>query len=125
MRQTKAQIAAYGAVRVVASMTAVPKRLSNTIYLVEREGKQRWAVLKCPCGCGVRVDVNLMRSRWPNWRVMRHRDRSMTLMPSLWLSQDACGSHFWIYRNRVVWVSERKVRARRGWPAFRPQVEGS
>jgi len=105
--------AAYGSVTTVASMDDVPKRLGDTVYLIERGGTLRWAVLMCPCGCGKRVEANLMRSRWPRWRVRRHKDRSITLMPSLWLSSDDCGSHFWIYRNRVVWVSEKKPRARR------------
>lgn len=103
---------AYSSVITVASMDDVPKRLGRTVYLIERGGKLRWAVLMCPCRCGKRIEVNLMGSRWPRWRVRRHSNRSITLMPSLWLSAEDCGSHFWVYRNRVIWVSERKPRAR-------------
>jgi len=113
MRRLTHKTTVYRSVMTVASMDEVPKLLGETIYLVERSGMLRWAVLMCPCRCGKRIEVNLMRSRWPHWRVRRHWDQSVTLMPSLWLSKDDCGSHFWIYRNRVVWVSERASRARK------------
>jgi hypothetical protein len=113
MQRRKNTIRAYRSVITVDSMDEVPAKLGGTVYLVERGGTQRWAVLMCPCQCGKRIEVNLMRSRWPRWRARRHADQTITLMPSLWMPTNECGSHFWLYRNGVVWVSERAPRAPR------------
>jgi hypothetical protein len=87
MRRSEHKISNYRSVIVVDSMDRVPKRLGRNIYLIERGDTQRWVVLACPCGCDKRIEANLMRSKWPRWRVRRHRDRSLTLMPSLWRSE--------------------------------------
>jgi hypothetical protein len=93
----------YEKVRMVSSMDQVPKDLSRIVFVVRRAGSDRWAVLECPCGCAERLDVNLMRTRRPFWRVRLHRG-TVSLLPSLWVSSDRCGSHFWLIRNRVVWA---------------------
>lgn len=92
-----------GATRNVSSMSDVPNYLGNSVFLVGDEGRQKWAVLSCPCGCGERLQVNLMRSRLPYWRVSRENGK-LTMTPSLWLSHDKCGSHFWIEDGEAVWV---------------------
>ena len=89
----------------VEAMIDLPSSLNaEAIYLVGRSAKAKWAVLLCPCGCGDRIDVNLMRSRTPFWRVKITRD-GLTLSPSLWVAEDRCGSHFWIIDSRVLWTS--------------------
>lgn len=94
----------YGKVVVVSSMNDVPEALSKDIFVVRRAGLDRWIVLTCPCGCGQRLDVNLMTNRRPYWRLRYHRGPTISLLPSLWVSDERCGSHFWIVRNRVVWA---------------------
>jgi hypothetical protein len=94
----------YGKVAVVSSMDDIPENLSRDIFLVNRAGINRWVVLACPCGCGERLDVNLMSHRRPHWRLRQHRG-AISLLPSLWVSKERCGSHFWLIRNRVVWTA--------------------
>src|SRR4051812_8880832 len=112
MKRHVKQILNYEPIVIVSSMVDIPEDVSKRIFLVERGGTLRWMVLQCPCGCGKRIDANLMRSKRPHWRVRRHLNGSITVMPSLWLSDDDCGSHFWIYRSRIVWVYDR-LRSRR------------
>ena len=44
-----------------ASASAHLKRLGDAV-IVERQGP-RWSVLRCPCGCGAEVPINLDRRR--------------------------------------------------------------
>jgi hypothetical protein len=96
----------YSHVRNVRSMGDVPKRLGASIYLVGAEGVPKWAVMACPCRCGARIDVKLMRARQPHWKI-RLQSGTVTLWPSLCRSAKTCGSHFFIERNRVLWVTDQ------------------
>jgi hypothetical protein len=84
-------------------MDDVPRSPGGMLYVVERGQRARWIVMACPCGCGERIEVNLSRARHPAWEITPHGD-AVSLYPSLWVSSDKCGSHFWIRDNRVLWV---------------------
>lgn len=99
----RARVAQYAGVRSISSRDELPANLGSEIFLVERSGKPLWAVLSCPCKCGDRIDVNLMRSRRPYWRLRKYKG-TVSLYPSLWVSSDKCGSHFFLVRNTVRWV---------------------
>jgi hypothetical protein len=89
--------------RVVQSMDDVPLRPGATLYIVARDDQPRWVVIECPCRCGDRLEVNLMRSRQPCWR-LRESGSRVTLSPSIWRSNGTCGSHFFIEKNKARWV---------------------
>src|ERR1700733_6376014 len=89
-------------VKHVASMNDLPEHLGGDVFVVG-ESKPKWFVLECPCRCGHRIDVNLMRSRQPYWSLSVSA-RGATLAPSLWMPSDKCGSHFFVRKNRVQWV---------------------
>jgi hypothetical protein len=94
----------YSGVRHVRSMSDLPEQLGSSIYLVGPDSSPKWAVMSCPCRCGSRIDVNLMRTQQPHWEVTLEFG-TITLLPSLWRrSRDTCGSHFFIVRNKVRWV---------------------
>jgi hypothetical protein len=86
----------------VDSRQDLPARVGAKIYVVGSE-KPKWVVLECPCGCGERIDVNLMAARLPAWK-LSSKDGMVTLWPSLWMPREKCGSHFWIKNNRIIWV---------------------
>ncbi len=52
----------------VESMQAIPDRLGRLGYIVGTV-KPKWVIMSCPCGCGERIDVNLMQSRHPHWKL--------------------------------------------------------
>jgi hypothetical protein len=87
---------------LVESMNDLPKRLTGTLYIIGHS-KPKWAVLACPCGCGERIDVNLMENRQPCWRLSMKSGKA-SLHPSLWMPTEKCGSHFWLRQNRIDWV---------------------
>ena len=95
--------------RTVESMTAVPENLGADLYVVRRQGLDRRAVLACPCRCGRRIDLSLMKADRPHWSFVRNHG-TVTLTPSIWLCADPCGSHFFIRDNRIVWVKSRSLR---------------
>jgi hypothetical protein len=92
----------FADVRVVERVSDVPDETGNLIYLVERGGNLRWAILDCPCRQGHLLSVDLNPTHDPHWTV-RREDLAVSLYPSLWY-RDQCRSHFLITRNMVKWV---------------------
>jgi len=74
--------------------------------VVER-GKPRLLILRCPCGCGDDLLVNLDRRAGKAWYLYRSR-KGLSLYPSYW-RDDGCGSHFIVWNNHIYWC--------RGWEA--------
>lgn len=67
--------------------------------LIQR-GAPRWLMIKCPCGCGEEIPVNLDKRAGKAWRL--YRDKSgMTLFPSVW-RDTGCEAHFIIWRDQIV-----------------------
>jgi len=93
----------YSGVEVIESVNELPKNLGARIFLVSRGGILRWAIMACPCKCGDSINANLMESHSPCWQV-KWRGNKISIKPSLWVSEDKCGSHFWIKSNHVYWV---------------------
>lgn len=93
-------------VKVIASRSDLPENLKGWLYVVGTE-RPKWAVLQCPCRCGEQIDVNLMTSRRPHWKLSL-RDSVATLSPSLWMPESKCGSHFHLRDNRIDWAPARR-----------------
>lgn len=77
----------------------------DEILLVGTNDRPKWAVLACPCGCGHVLNVNLMSSHYPHWRMMKNYDGTISLRPSLWVRDAKCVSHFFIHRSRIAWAT--------------------
>jgi hypothetical protein len=70
--------------------------------VLAREDGEDWAVaFKCPCGCGKRLELLLVKEAKPNWSLTFNGD-SPTLHPSVWL-KSGCKSHFWVKKGKVIW----------------------
>ena len=64
-------------------------------------GIPRLVILRCPCGCGEDLLINLDKRAGPAWRLYL-KFKSYTLYPSYW--RDAgCNSHFILWNNRIHW----------------------
>jgi hypothetical protein len=74
--------------------------------LVER-GNPRLLVLRCPCGCGDDLLINLDRRAGAAWHLYRNRT-ALSLYPSYWRN-DHCCSHFIVWNSHIYWC--------RGWGA--------
>jgi hypothetical protein len=71
--------------------------------LVQR-GTPRWLVLRCPCGCGDEIPVNLDSRAGKAWRLYRSQTSGITLFPSVW-RDTGCQSHFVLWRNQILMFS--------------------
>lgn len=69
--------------------------------LVSSGEKRKWLILKCPCGCGQEIALNLMGSHSPRWRVDVTSAQSFSVHPSV--DATSCGAHFWLRDGRVSW----------------------
>lgn len=70
------------------------------VVLVER-GRPRHLVLRCPCGCGDDISLNLDPAAGPCWRLIR-RD-PLIVMPSVW-RETGCESHFFVWKHEIDWL---------------------
>jgi len=98
----------YAKVRIVESMSDVPAEVGWEIFVVRRNSVPLWTVLQCPCRCGERLNVNLMRTAKPHWVLSLKREKA-SLSPSLWVTTNKCGSHFWLVDHGVFWASRRSM----------------
>lgn len=85
----------------VQSLTDVPNDPGTTIFIVGSESNDKWVVFRCPDNCGRRVEVNLMKSRNPTWR-LTIKNKKLSLRPSVIV--EGCGSHFWLLNSEIDWA---------------------
>jgi hypothetical protein len=91
-------------VRYVEDLGDAQTPHGDEVILVGNSKFRKWAVLRCPCGCGHVLNVNLMRTHRPHWTMQIHPDHTVTLLPSLWVKDSKCRSHFCLHRSRIVWA---------------------
>jgi hypothetical protein len=72
--------------------------------IVKRRENPKWAMFKCPCGCGHVVTLALAADKIPHWVVKDWKGRP-TLTPSIRVLI-GCNSHFWVWRGQVFWCTE-------------------
>jgi hypothetical protein len=61
------------------------------------------SVIRCPCGCGESLHMNLLKSRAPCWDLCVADNNIVTFKPSLW-KKTGCRSHFHLINGKVEWV---------------------
>lgn len=72
-------------------------------FVVVDRGQVRMIVMRCPCGCGDDLLINVDKRVGKAWRYYRNQ-YGMTLFPSYW-RDTACKSHFIVWNNNVYWCS--------------------
>ena len=78
----------------------MPKELKpGVLYVSEEFGI---AAHLCPCGCGSKVRTPLGPTEWS----IEETDGGPTLSPSVGNWQQACQSHYWIYRGEIRWADK-------------------
>lgn len=81
----------------------LPERLPLRNLVLAREDREDWCIgMRCPCGCGERLELMLLKEVRPRWDVSFDARGRVTLHPSVWLKQ-GCRSHFWLRDGRVIW----------------------
>lgn len=86
--------------------TMPEKKEDGILYVSKRFGL---AIHLCACGCGGQV-VTPLNGSWNGWDkshgwdYTEHGDGTVTLSPSIGNFEFRCKSHYFIRRNKVVWV---------------------
>lgn len=84
---------------------SLPVQLPWRSLVLAREDDEDWCVgLRCPCGCGYRIELPVIQEASPRWSLSIDSKGSPTVHPSVWLKKGCC-SHFWIKSGRVRWCS--------------------
>lgn len=77
------------------------KELDSKIFIILGKDRFKWIYFKCPCGCNNVIQLNLMKSYYPKWKIKINKDKTINIYPSI--INTKCNSHFWINKNRVIW----------------------
>jgi hypothetical protein len=87
----------------ISRVADLPESPMPSIFYVAGEGSRAWgAAILCPCGCGDRIDLNLLKQVRPCWAFEEHPDGTVSVMPSVW-RQKGCRSHFFVRRGKIDW----------------------
>lgn len=83
----------------IEEMIDNPKRFQ--LYAIG--GEYPWlASMLCPCGCGDLIQLSLLESDSPTWRLAINESGFPTLAPSVW-RRKGCRSHFFVQEGLIVW----------------------
>lgn len=99
-------------VRVAADHPSPDDLVPGRLVVVRDGARSKWACLRCPGGCGERIQLSLHPTRRPRWSVRLDWLRRPTVEPSV-RQTNACRCHFWIRDGRVEWCADSAHRARR------------
>ncbi|MHC2584217.1 DUF6527 family protein [Bradyrhizobium diazoefficiens] len=81
----------------------LPEKLPLLALVMARDDGDDWSVgMRCPCGCGERLEMMLLREVKPRWDVSIDSRGHISLHPSVWL-REGCKSHFWVRSGKIVW----------------------
>ena len=84
----------------------VPEELpEGELVLVQDGSRRKWACLRCPGGCGQKIQLALSPNRRPHWRVRLDWLARPSVSPSVRQLND-CRCHFWINRGAVRWCAD-------------------
>lgn len=105
-----------GDIRVIsAEGDTLPSIIPTGKMVHLRDNGLSWSVgFLCPCGCGDVIELLLLQSIDPHWKLTADNLSRPTLQPSVW-KKDGCKSHFWLKKGRVIWVGDISCQ-KRGWP---------
>lgn len=81
----------------------LPETLPFRNLVLARDDGEDWCIgMRCPCGCGQRLELMVLQEIRPRWDVRIDLRGHVTLHPSVWLKK-GCRSHFWLRDGRVIW----------------------
>lgn len=86
-----------------AFVRTIPEHLDEGVLYISKE--YATASHKCCCGCGQEVVTPLTREGWN----LVQRKKLVSLYPSIGNWQYACQSHYFIKKNKIIWLSSSSV----------------
>lgn len=95
----------YGPARrlVIIEGDELPQDLPARNLVLTRDDGDDWSVgMRCPCGCGERIELMILKEARPRWDVSVNKVGEPSLHPSVW-RKSGCRSHFWVREGRILW----------------------
>jgi len=77
----------------------------GVVVVVKDEEHEKWACLRCPGGCGEKIQLSLNPQRRPRWSVVQNRLDRPTITPSIRMT-NKCACHFWVREGKVKWCAD-------------------
>ncbi len=93
----------FGTYRMIFESDIPDAPIAGILYLVGDNHKAWIAAMRCPCGCGKTLEMNLLPDAKPVWKYSAHTNANPTLHPSIWM-HTGCKCHFWLKNGRIIWV---------------------
>lgn len=82
---------------------SLPPKLPKRDLVLARDEDEDWCIgMRCPCGCGMTIELLVVPEAKPRWDVSIDAQQRPSLTPSVWLHH-GCRSHFWLRNGRVRW----------------------
>lgn len=81
----------------VDNAPSLPNVKEGVLYICK---KDKWALHRCPCGCGNPVMLPLGSNGW----TLTESDKGITLRPSVGSFNLPCKSHYYITDNKIEWL---------------------
>lgn len=101
-RRLVARLAPRRSLKIVEG-DMLPSKLPRRNLVMARDSGEEWSIgMRCPCGCGQRLEMMLLKGVKPRWSASVDCRGHVTLHPSVWL-QKGCKSHFWVRSGKIVW----------------------
>lgn len=94
--------------------------LPGDYAIVERD-RPRLIVMRCPCGCGDDLLINLDVRSGPAWRFYK-KATGNSLYPSYWRSSE-CKSHFIMWSDKIYWCTSGDEDATEGYWKIGEDIE--
>ena len=91
--------------RIVDRHPAPEELRAGELIVVQVGDYQKWACLRCPGGCGEKIQLNLSPYRRPRWRVLFDWLHRPTVTPSVRQLND-CRCHFEIKNGSIRWCND-------------------
>ena len=83
-----------------------PGDVSPGLLVVVQDGdRAKWVCLRCPGGCGEKLQLSLNPSRRPRWAASLDRLHRPSVSPSVHQLNN-CRCHFWIKGGKVEWCAD-------------------
>jgi hypothetical protein len=73
------------------------------VYIVGADDCDWSALMQCPGRCGKMLEMNLLPTATPVWKITEHKDGTASLHPSIWL-KTGCRCHFVLRQGNIRWV---------------------
>lgn len=87
---------------IVDGDTQPDQLLTKHLYVCRDDGENWSAAMRCPCGCGDKLEMMLLEEAKPSWKLKTQDQTPPTLHPSVW-RQSGCGAHFWLRDGHIHW----------------------